>query len=44
MGLGAITWRKTRNYKEKTKSIFDREKSKKKRAGGVGEIRFATSE
>ena len=44
VGMEAITWRKTRNYKEKTKSIFDREKWKKKRAGGVGEIRFATSE
>ena len=34
VGMEAITWRKTRNYKEKTKSIFDREKWKKKRAVG----------
>ena len=26
VGMEAITWRKTRNYKEKRKSIFDREK------------------
>ena len=26
VGMDAITWRKTRNYKEKTKSIFDKEK------------------
>ena len=39
MGMEAITWRKTRNYKEKTKSILDREKWKQKRAlGGGGEI------
>ena len=36
MGMEAITWKKTRNYKEKTKSIFDRENRKKKRAGGGG--------
>ena len=30
--MEAITSRKTRNYKEKTKSLFDREKWKKKRA------------
>ena len=33
-GMEAITSRKTRNYKEETKSIFDREKWKKKRAVG----------
>ena len=26
VGMEAITWRETRNYKEKTKSIFDKEK------------------
>ena len=34
VGMEAITLRKTRNYKEKTKSIFDRKKREKKRAVG----------
>ena len=34
VGMAALTSRKTRSYKEKTKSIFDREKWKKKRAVG----------
>ena len=34
VGMEAITSRKSRNYKEKTKSIFDKEKWKKKRAVG----------
>ena len=36
MGMEAITSRKTRNYKEKTKSIFDREKNKKEASSGGG--------
>ena len=34
VGMVALTSRKTRSYKEKTKSIFNREKWKKKRAVG----------
>ena len=33
-GTEAITSRKTRNYKEKTKSIFDRKKMKKEASSG----------
>ena len=34
MGMEAITSRKTSNYKEKTKSIFDRKKMKKEASSG----------
>ena len=34
MGMEAITSRKTRNYKEKTKSIFDGKKMKKEASSG----------
>ena len=34
VGMEAITSKKIQNYKEKTKSIFDREKWKKKREVG----------
>ena len=34
VGMEAITSRKTRNYKEKTKSIFDRKKMKKEASSG----------
>ena len=34
MGMEAITSRKTRNYKEKTKSLFDRENEKRSEQGG----------
>ena len=34
VGMEAITSRKTRNYKEKTKGIIDKEKWKKKRTVG----------
>ena len=34
VAMEAITWRKTRNYKEKTISIFDTEKRKKEASSG----------
>ena len=43
VGMEAITSRKTRNYKEKTKSIFDTEKTKKSEQWGE-EILVATDE
>ena len=38
MGMEAITWRKTRNYKEKTKSIFiEKNEKRSEQWGGGGE-------
>ena len=43
VGMEAITSRKTRNYKEKTKSVFDRKMKKEAKQWGE-EIRVPTSE